>query len=159
MATVLVIIFGVAILVMAIFIFSGRSLNDLLESDSARWQKTLDDANKPVVKPLDTPFDETIERIILRDYHTYPPGIIRAALARLDDSYGQRIRLAVLKNGNGHLQGLLKEIGLANLDWSIVLSTAEFPRSTEHHAETDPDKKRIVTEADLHQYNDWLNRE
>jgi hypothetical protein len=117
-----------------------------------------------VNQPVPRISEADVERVVHRDY---PPEVVPVVLAALQE-YGAkswhnepaRVRLAVLRLADGHLEKLHQELAVAKEDYRDVLAVAEYPEYFRAMGWIDrnPQKRQEIIAADLKQYQDWVQR-
>lgn len=115
-------------------------------------------------QPTPEVIDADVDRIVRRDFPPEEVAAVHAALAE----YGKqkwhnevpRVRVAILKLANGHLDKLPRIIRTAAEDYRDVLSMAEYPAYFTGVSPAEPDeaKQAPAISADWTQYRRWFER-
>lgn len=123
-------------------------------------------SNKPstLSQPLLNVTPEDLKRIIRRDYSSCDAAVVQQTL----EAYGKeswrrevnRVRLAVLKLGNGHLEHLSSAVRFACIDYRDVLYWAELPRYSAELklGQADEEKRKALLEEDAKQLREWFEK-
>lgn len=110
--------------------------------------------------------DETLERLVNRDFTSDTAGRVRALL----ESYGakphhierNRVRAAILKLANGELRAIQQQVSVAVTDFRDVIGAAEYPRQMEigfvGMGSASAEQLQDLKKQDWKDYCDWLSK-
>jgi len=115
-------------------------------------------------QPIPTVTREDIYRIIKRDF----PENQREEAQKIVDEYRKedyerehnRVKAAALKNADGKVEQLKREINRAKTDYRDVLLSAEYPLCAKRMFDKNYDnEKEKIYEEDWKQYNEWFTKQ
>ena len=115
-------------------------------------------------QPIPEVTDDDVQRVALRDFgkeHVSLAISILEEYGRQDPNQPKaRVRLAILKLADGHLDRLLDLTQVAITDFRDVLALAEYPRYYREvwGGNATEEGKRAIVEDDWRQYHEWLAR-
>jgi len=94
----------------------------------------------------------------------FPDESIRVKVRAILETYGSenheqepyRVRLAILKLAGTEVPEIEKWAGFAKEDFRDILTWAEYPRQSKKWSAKGAEKQQLI-EADLNEYQAWLN--
>ena len=110
-------------------------------------------------QPVPKVFPQDIERIVDRDFPPTLRSKVRELIQNSERAEMTRSILACLKNADGNLPELERQLKETEIDWRDVIASAEYPQYMSRVSRLD-ELSRTETEEiykqDLAQYLEWL---